>query len=201
MTDERKQWLARKPQEALSKKLGVAAWILSAAVLLLVVAMQKIKLPLPQGWSMAFLPPVHAVLNSLVAVCLVAALVAVMRGKIAIHRRFIFAAMTFSVTFLLCYVAYHLTSADVKFGDVDGDGLVSAAEKLTVGSTRTAYLLLLISHISLAAVSLPFILFTFIAGWTSRFSAHRRLARWVFPLWLYVAITGPICYWMLRPYY
>ena len=201
MTDERKQWLARKPQEALSKKLGVAAWILSAAVLLLVVAMQKIKLPLPQGWSMAFLPPVHAVLNSLVAVCLVAALVAVMRGKIAIHRRFIFAAMTFSVTFLLCYVAYHLTSADVKFGDVDGDGLVSAAEKLTVGSTRTAYLLLLISHISLAAVSLPFILFTFIAGWTSRFSTHRRLARWVFPLWLYVAITGPICYWMLRPYY
>ena len=52
-----------------------------------------------------------------------------------------------------------------------------------------------------AAVSLPFILFTFIAGWTNRFAAHRRLARWVFPLWLYVAITGPVCYWMLRPYY
>ena len=63
------------------------------------------------------------------------------------------------------------------------------------------YLLLLISHIVLAAVSLPFILFTFIAGWTNRFAAHRRLARWVFPLWLYVAITGPVCYWMLRPYY
>ena len=170
-------------------------------MLLLVVAMQKIKLPLPEGWSTAFLPPVHAVLNSLVAVSLVAAIIAVKQGKIAIHRSFIFAAMTFSVAFLLCYVAYHITSADVKFGDVNRDGLVSTAEKITAGSTRTAYLLLLISHITLAAVSLPFILFTFIAGWTSRFSAHRRLARWVFPLWLYVAITGPICYWMLRPYY
>lgn len=201
MHDERKQWLTRPPQEALSRKLGIAAWILSAAVLLLVVAMQKIKLPLPEGWSTAFLPPVHAVLNSLVAVSLVAAIIAVKQGKIAIHRSFIFAAMTFSVAFLLCYVAYHITSADVKFGDVNRDGLVSTAEKITAGSTRTAYLLLLISHITLAAVSLPFILFTFIAGWTSRFSAHRRLARWVFPLWLYVAITGPICYWMLRPYY
>lgn len=201
MTDERKQWLARAPQEALSKKLGIAAWIVSAAVLLLVVAMQKIKFPLPTGWSTAFLPPVHALLNSLVAVCLVAAVVAVKQGKIVLHRRFIVAAMTFSVIFLLCYVAYHLTSAEVKFGDTDGDGVVSAAEKLAVGSARVNYLLLLLSHITLAAVSLPFILFTFIAGWTSRFTAHRRLARWVFPLWLYVAITGPICYWLLRPYY
>lgn len=201
MSNERKQWLTRAPQEALSKKLGIAAWILSAAVLLLVVIMQKVKLPLPDGWSTAFLPPIHALLNSLVALCLVAALVAVMRGKIAMHRRFIIAAMTFSVVFLFCYVAYHLTNGEVKFGDADHDGLVSAAEKLAAGSTRTTYLLLLLSHIALAAVSLPFILFTFIAGWTSRFAAHRRLARWVFPLWLYVAITGPICYWMLRPYY
>lgn len=201
MSDERKQWLSRPPQEALSKKLGITAWILSTVVLLLVVAMQKFKLPLPDGWSTAFLPPVHAVLNSLVAVCLMAALVAVKQGRIALHRNFIFAAMTFSVAFLLCYVAYHITSPEVKFGDVNHDGLVDAAEKSTVGSTRTVYLLLLISHISLAAVSLPFILFTFIAGWTNRFTAHRRLARWVFPLWLYVAITGPICYWMLKPYY
>jgi putative membrane protein len=201
MNDERQRWLARPPQEALSKKLGIAAWILSSVVLLLVMAMQKIKIPLPEGWSTAFLPPVHALLNSLVAVCLVAALAAVKQGKIALHRRLIFAAMTFSVAFLLCYVAYHITSADVKFGDVNGDGVVSTAEKVSVGFTRTAYLLLLISHITLAAVSLPFILFTFIAGWTNKFATHRRLARWVFPLWLYVAITGPVCYWMLRPYY
>ncbi len=201
MNDEHKQWLARAPREELSKKLGVAAWILSAAVLLLVVAMQKFKLPLPEGRSVACLPPIHALLNSLVAVCLVAALVAVKKGRIIVHRNFILAAMAFSVVFLLCYVAYHITSAEVRFGDVNGDGLVDSAEKLAAGSTRTVYLLLLLTHIVSAAISLPFILFTFIAGWTNRFAAHRRLARWVFPLWLYVAVTGPICYWMLRPYY
>ena len=81
------------------------------------------------------------------------------------------------------------------------DGILSEAERAAVGGWRVFYLLLLVSHIVLAGVSLPFILFTFIAGWTNRFTAHRRLARCVFPLWLYVAITGPVCYLMLRPYY
>lgn len=201
MTEEHRLWLSRTPNEALSKKLGIAAWIASAAVLILVVLMQRIKLPLPEGFSFSFLPPVHAVLNSLVAICLVGALVAVKLGKILLHRNFIFAAMGFSVMFLLCYVAYHITSNEVKFGDVNRDGVVDAAEKLQVGGMRAAYLVLLITHIVLAGVSLPFILFTFISGWTNRFSAHRRLAKFVFPMWLYVAVTGPVCYFMLRPYY
>jgi putative membrane protein len=187
MDDERRQWLSRPPQEELSKKLGIAAWILSAAVLALVVVMRGPKIPLPDGWSFAFLPPVHALLNSLVAVSLVGAIIAVKQGEIALHRNLILTAMGLSVLFLLCYVAYHFTTEETRFPkDAPHRGL---------------YLILLISHITLAGVSLPFILFTFIAGWTNRFAAHRRLARWVFPLWLYVAITGPICYWMLRPYY
>jgi putative membrane protein len=84
---------------------------------------------------------------------------------------------------------------------LNGDGELSPDERLAVAGSRKYYLMLLISHIVLAGVSLPFILFTFISGFTNRFKAHRRLARWVFPMWLYVAITGPICYWMLRPYY
>lgn len=187
MDGEHKQWLSRPPQEALSKKLGIAAWILSAAVLALVVAMRGPKIPLPDGWSFAFLPPVHALLNSLVTVSLVGALVAVKQGKISLHRNLILVAMGLSVLFLLCYVAYHFTTAETRFPKD--------------APLRGLYLILLISHITLAGVSLPFILFTFIAGWTNRFAAHRKLARWVFPLWLYVAITGPICYWMLRPYY
>lgn len=187
MDTERKQWLTRTPNDALSRKFGIAAWIVSAAVLGLVVLMRGPKIPLPDGWSFAFLPPIHALLNSFVAISLVAALVAVKQGKIALHRSFIITAMGLSVLFLLCYVAYHFTSVETRFPkDAPHRGL---------------YLILLITHISLAAVSLPFILFTFIAGWTNRFAAHRRLARWVFPLWLYVAVTGPICYWMLRPYY
>jgi putative membrane protein len=78
---------------------------------------------------------------------------------------------------------------------------VDAGEVERLGGWRGIYLLLLITHISLAAVSLPFILFTFISGLTNEFARHRRMAKWVFPVWLYVAVTGPVCYWMLRPYY
>jgi putative membrane protein len=201
MDDERKQWLSRAPQEQLSKKLGVAAWILTALILGLVGLMRRVKIPLPDGVSLSFLPPFHAAVNAAAAVVLVVALVAVLKGRIGLHRKMIMAAMGLSVLFLLSYVAYHFTSNEVKFGDVNLDGIVDESELATVGGTRVAYLLLLISHIVLAAVSLPFILFTFIAGWTNRFAAHRRLARWVFPVWLYVAVTGPVCYWMLRPYY
>ena len=201
MSNERTEWLARPPREELSKKLGIAAWVLTAAVLGLVGLMRQVKIPLPDDVSLSFLPPFHAAVNGAAAVVLVIAFVAVMKGNIALHRRMILAAMVLSVLFLLSYVAYHFTSNEVRFGDANGDGTVDAAELARVGSMRTVYLLLLVSHIVLAAVSLPFILFTFIAGWTNRFAAHRRLARWVFPLWLYVAVTGPVCYWMLRPYY
>jgi putative membrane protein len=201
MNDERAQWLSRPPREDLSKRLGIAAWILTAVVLGLVGMMRRVKIPLPEGVDFSFLPPVHAAVNAAAAVVLIIALIAVMKGRIALHRRMIMTAMGLSVLFLLSYVAYHFTSNEVKFGDANFDGVVDAAEKARAGGMRTVYLLLLASHIILAAVSLPFILFTFIAGWTNRFQAHRKLARWVFPLWLYVAVTGPVCYWMLRPYY
>ena len=189
MNSERKEWLSRPAQEELSKKLGIVAWVLTAVVLILVGLMRRpeLHIALPEGWSFGFLPAVHAVLNSLVAVALLIALAAVKQGKIRLHRTAIFAAMGLSVAFLLCYVAYHFTTEETRYGGT--------------GAMRGIYLFLLITHISLAGISLPFILFTFIAGWTNRFQAHRRLAKWVFPLWLYVAVTGPICYLMLKPYY
>ena len=109
------------------------------------------------------------------------------QGKVAAHKAAMMTAMGLSVLFLLSYVAYHMTNDPTRYG---GEGTM-----------RTVYFLLLITHIVSAAVSFPFILFTFVAGLTNRFAAHRRLARWVFPLWLYVAVTGPVCYLMLRPYY
>ena len=182
------EWLRRKPDTDLSGKLTRAAWIVTALVLVLVVMMRSpYKIPLPEGWSMSFLPPVHAVLNTLVSLALVAAILAVKAGRIALHRGFMSAAMALSAGFLLCYVAYHFTTVETRFG---GEGWV-----------RSVYFFLLITHIVLAAVSLPTIFLTFISGWTNRFEAHRKLARWVFPMWLYVAVTGPICYLMLRPYY
>jgi putative membrane protein len=201
MEHERTTWLARPPRDELARKLRIAAWILTAAVLALVGLMRQIKIPLPEGVSLSFLPPFHAAVNAVAAVVLFIAFIAVIKGRITLHRRMIMTAMGLSVLFLLSYVAYHFTSHEVKFGDANLDGVVDAAERVLVGGTRTFYLVLLFSHIVLAAVSLPFILFTFIAGYTNQFTKHRRLARWVFPIWLYVAVTGPVCYWMLRPYY
>lgn len=187
MIEEKRNWLARPARPETARKLRIIAWILTAAVLGLTALMRGPKIPLPEGVSFSFLPPVHALLNSLVAVFLLAALWAVKQGRIALHRNFIMAAMACSVLFLICYVTYHFTTEETKFG---GTGWV-----------RPVYFFLLATHIILAGVSLPCILITFISGWTNHFAAHRRLAKWVFPLWLYVALTGPICWWMLRPYY
>ncbi len=187
-SEERKEILQKQPDEALAKKLGVVAWIVTALVLLLVGMMRSpYKIPLPEGWSMAFLPPIHAAINTLVSLCLVGAVISVKQGKINVHQNFILAAMALSVLFLLGYVAYHFTTVETRYG---GEGVM-----------RAVYFILLITHIIAAGVSLPLILLTFINAWTNRFDAHRRMARWVFPIWLYVAVTGPICYLMLRPYY
>lgn len=201
MTSHKKSWLSRTADDALATRLRRVAWVITGLVLGLVMLMRRIRIPLPEGVDLSFLPPAHASINALAALVLVAALVAVKQGRIDLHRRLILSAMGLSVLFLLSYVAYHFTSHEVKFGDANHDGMVDAAETAAVGSMRTTYLLLLVSHIVLAGVSLPFILFTFIAGWTNQFARHRRMARWVFPIWLYVAVTGPVCYWMLKPFY
>lgn len=198
-----KDYLQREPNLALGKKLKVTAWVLTAAVLALVGLMRRpgLKIPLPEGVSFTFLPPVHAALNTIVALALVLALVAIKKKNISLHKKAINLAMLTSVGFLLCYVAYHFTTNETIFGDLDKDGVLSDAEKLEAGSARTQYLLVLVSHIVLAGASLPFILFTWINGATNQFAKHRKLARWVFPVWLYVAITGPVCYFLLKPYY
>ena len=185
-----KEYLKREPKLALSKTLKITAWVLTAVVLGLVGLMQNPrgpKIPLPEGFSFSFLPPVHAALNSIVAIALVVAVMAINNKNVKLHTRSISVAMISSVLFLLCYVAYHFTTDAVRYG---GEGVM-----------RGVYFFFLISHIVLAAVSLPFILFTWINGFTNQFAKHKKLARWVFPMWLYVAVTGPICYFLLKPYY
>lgn len=203
MNPERAQWLRREPNTPLANRLRLTAWILTAAVLVLVGLMRNpaMHINLPEGVSFAFLPPVHAILNGSVAVCLLFAIAFVKQGNITWHKRSINAAMVLSILFLLCYVAYHFTTVETKYGDADFDGKISAAEAAAVGSMRGVYLFILVTHIVLAGVSLPFILLTWISGLTNEFARHRRLAKWVFPIWLYVAVTGPICYAMLRPFY
>lgn len=185
--NSKKAWLERTPNDRLARNLRSAAWLVSGAVLVLVVTMQRVRIPLPEGWDLSFLPPFHAAVNATAALVLVAALVFIKRGDVARHRASMMVAMGLSVLFLLSYVTYHITHLPTSYG---GEG-----------TARTFYYILLISHILLAAVSFPFILFTFVEAVCNRFGRHRRLARWVFPIWLYVAVTGPVCYLMLRPYY
>lgn len=172
-------------QIRLEKRLNVLAYIVSAVVLFLVILMRKVKIDL--GVDFSFLPPFHATLNALTAVVLIAAYIQIRRRNVENHRRLIYLAIGMSVLFLLSYVLYHFTTEETRFG---GEGFI-----------RYVYFFILITHIVLAAAIFPFILLTFNRAYTAQYDRHKRMARWVFPIWLYVAITGPICYLMLLPYY
>ena len=143
----------------------------------------------------------NAIINAAVAVLLVAALVAVKQKKYALHKNIMLTALFLSVLFLVSYIAHHLLAGETKFGDTDHDGLVSIAEQAVVGNLRAFYFILLFTHIILAATSLPFILFTAYRGLTSEFEDHKKIARRIWPIWFYVAVTGPLVYLMISPYY
>lgn len=176
--------LPQGPENArIEKKMNRIAIVLSVAILLLVVMMRRIKFDL--GVDFSFLAPFHASLNALTSIVLIFALYFILIGNIQMHRRCIYSAMLLSIMFLLSYVLYHFTTEETKYC---GEGQI-----------RYLYFFLLISHIVLAAGILPFIFFTFIRGYTGQYDRHRKMARWIWPLWFYVSITGPICYLMLAP--
>lgn len=183
----------------LAKKLKIGAWIVTAIVTIFVCIMHKIQLDL--GIDFTFLPPLYSALNALAALVLIMAFYQIKQKNIVAHQRLMNVAVILSGLFLLGYVIYHLTNPDTIFGDSNHDGVLDDLERAEVASVRTFYLIILISHIVLAAVILPFILFTYIRAYTNQIAKHKKMARWVFPLWLYVAVTGPLLYWMIRPYY
>jgi len=191
--------IRKQPDLVLAKKLNIAAIVISVAVLFLVGLMRQVKLDV--GIDFSFLPPIHASLNALCALSLIAALYFIKTKQVDLHQKAVYTALGLSFLFLLSYVAYHFTTPETIFGDLNGDRDLSPEEIALAGSSRTIYLIILLSHIVLAAVSLPFILFTFIRGYTGQYEKHKKMARWVYPIWLYVAITGPICYLLLAPYY
>ena len=191
----------RKADSNLLKRLKIAVWIISGVVLGLVMLMRQVKIPLPDYISLNFLPPFHAILNSLAAVSLVMALVAIKKGNAFVHQKWIYCAMACSFVFLLSYVAYHFTTPETIYGDQNGDGKLSQLEVDEAGVMRKVYLSILLSHIALAALSLPFILLNFCYGFTNHFEKHRKLSKKIFPVLLYVAVTGPVVDVLLNPYY
>ncbi|WP_236974981.1 DUF420 domain-containing protein [Membranihabitans maritimus] len=169
----------------LEKKLNVASILVSIVVLLLVVLMRRVKIDV--GIDFSFLPPFHAFLNSVAAIFLMLAFRAIKRRKIELHQKYIYWAIGFSGLFLLSYVVYHFTTPETAF--------------CKYGTIRYIYFFFLITHVFLAAAIFPFILLTFTRAYTNQFQRHKKMARWVFPLWLYVAVTGPLVYFMLAPCY
>ena len=143
----------------------------------------------------------NAVINSCVAALLIAGMLAVKSGKFETHKKIMLTAMALSILFLLSYVCHHLFAGETMFGETDGIPGLNDAERAAAGSTRTFYLVLLITHIPLAGIALPFILFAAYRALTGDYEKHKKLVRIVWPLWFYVAITGVLVYFMIEPYY
>jgi putative membrane protein len=128
-------------------------------------------------------------------------MIAIRKRNYILHRKLMLSAMIFSVLFLLSYISHHLLAGDTKFGDLNHDNTVDPTELLAAGEFRMVYFIILITHIFLAAIILPFILFTTYRAFVSEWPQHKKLARITWPIWLYVSITGVIVYLMISPYY
>jgi putative membrane protein len=189
---------------SLKKNDRLANWLIgifSVVVFAVVVALGRVKLEVDLGFDVHIFAAVNAVINSIVALLLIAALIAVKQKKYLLHKQMMITALILSILFLVSYISHHLLAGDTKFGDADHNGILSAGEKLAVENLRIIYYTILSVHIFLAAIILPFILFTAYRALTAEFAVHKKLAKITWPLWLYVAVTGPIIYWLISPYY
>lgn len=174
-------------KEQQNKNLNLIITIISIALPLIVAILFGIRLEIDLPFNVYILPAINAVLNGGSAVLLIGALLAVKRKNIKLHSNLIYIAMGFSLIFLLIYVFYHITTTHTSFG---GEGTI-----------RYIYFTLLITHILLAIIQAPLVLFAFLYGYTGQIDRHKRLVKFSYPVWLYVSITGVICYLMISPYY
>ena len=155
----------------------------SIIVLLLVSWMQKTKFHWNVSFDTSFLPVLYSTTNLITAILLIFAFIAIKKKNITQHRQLMTAALVLSAFFLISYVLYHFTNEAMKY---QGEGIM-----------RFLYFFLLITHILTAIISFPFILFTFLYGYFNEIEKHRRIAKFIFILWLYVVLSGPLCYFFL----
>lgn len=149
-----------------------------------------------------YLPKLNAILNGTCTVLLLTSLYFIKRGNITVHKRLNILTFCLSALFLVSYILFHyLMRNEILYGDVNGDGVLSDAERASAGGMRTLYLAILTPHIILAALVLPLILLSFYRGLQMQVQKHKKLVRWTFPIWLYVTVSGVIVYLMIAPYY
>lgn len=184
-----------------NKLAKLLIWVVSFVIFAAVVALSRVKVEADLGFDIHYFAAFNATVNSIVAVLLVLALIAVKKKNYLLHRNIMLGAILLSVLFLVSYIGHHLFAGETKFGDLNLDGIVSEEEKVLAGGWRTFYYIILITHIPLAGIILPFILFTAYRGLIAEWPAHKKIARITWPIWLYVAISGVLVYWMISPYY
>lgn len=177
---------------------GISVFVFVVVVIL---SMKIIPKPDVMPSFLYFLPKLNAILNGACSVLLLTSLYYIMHGNVTMHKRINIVTFVLSSLFLVSYIAFHWLSPETKYGDLDGDHMVSTAEKAAAGSIRYVYYVILITHIVLAAGVLPLILLSFYRGLQMQVEKHRKLVRWTFPIWLYVTVTGVIVYLMISPYY
>lgn len=168
-----------------NKNIRKLITIISIVLPLAVAALFVIKI---DGIDLSFLPKIYAGINALTAVLLILALIFVKQRKLKLHENVIKICMVLSILFLLCYVAYHMTSDSTKYGNPDA-------------TARLTYFLLLITHIILSVAVIPMVLFSYLHAWEGNFEKHKKLTKITWPIWFYVAVSGVIVYLMISPYY
>ena len=166
-------------------KYKIWVWILSVAIPVVVATLFLIKIPNVN--SLTFLPPIYASINAITAIVLTFAYLAIKNKNVLIHERLMKIAIGLSVIFLVMYVAYHMTSDPTPYG---GTGIL-----------RSIYYFILISHILLSIGIIPLVLVTYVRAISNLFKEHKKIARYTFPIWMYIAVTGVIIYLMISPYY
>lgn len=148
-----------------------------------------------------FLPPIYATINGITAIVLIAGVISIKNGNQKRHQQLMTTAIALSLSFLVMYIAYHMTAVSAVFGDANHDGLLNLNEKANVGWLRGLYLFILLTHIVLSIIIVPLVLVTYVRALAQRFDRHRKIALITFPIWLYVAVTGVVVYLMIAPYY
>ena len=168
--------------QAQIKKTRNLITLVSIVIPLAVAILFKVKIP---NVDLSFLPPFYATINGITAITLVAALIMIKKKNMNMHRKLIRFSLLLSLIFLVCYVAYHMTSDPTTYG----------------GSMPGIYYFILISHIGLSLVVVPLVLFTYLFAWQGNYEKHKKWTKISWPIWFYVAITGVIVYLMISPYY
>jgi putative membrane protein len=157
---------------------------LSVVIPLAVAILFRVKI---EGYDFRFLPSIYASINALTAILLIVAFIMIRKGKRNIHELLMKTCIGLSATFLVLYIVYHMTTESTVYGGA--------------GTLRYIYYFVLISHILLSIIITPLVLFTFSRALSENFDRHKRLAKFTFPIWLYVAVSGVVVYWMIYPYY